>query len=140
MMEIVVKRTIRTEKSTIGELYLNGVFFCYTLEDKDRGLKQTDTLPSVRQRKVKGSTAIPAGRYAVQLTYSNRFKKIMPQLMNVPGFEGVRIHSGNTAEDTEGCLLVGMAKGNQMITKSRLAYTGLLDRLRGTSEIELLIS
>ncbi len=139
-MEILVRRITRTEKSTIGELYIDGVFFCYTLEDKDRELKQTDSLQSIIQRKVKGATAIPTGSYQVMLTYSNRFKKIMPQLMNVPGFEGVRIHSGNTAADTEGCLLVGMAKGNQMITKSRLAYAGLLDRLKCGGKIKLHVS
>jgi hypothetical protein len=128
-MELIVKRTTRTEKSTIGELWIDGKFFCYTLEDKDRGLKQTDAQERIKAKKVFGATAIPAGRYEVKLTYSNRFKKVMPQIMNVPGFEGIRIHAGNTDKDTEGCLLVGMEKTVDSVLKSRVAFSRLLDLL-----------
>ena len=126
---LLLKRTTRTDKSTIGELHLNGKFFCYTLEDRDRGLKQTDSLLSIKARKLFGITAIPAGRYEVALTWSNRFKKYMPQLLNVPGYEGVRIHVGNYPEETEGCLLVGIGKGVDKIIDSRTAFTALMQQL-----------
>lgn len=83
----------------IGELTIDGVHQCFTLEDK------------VREKKIFGKTAIPPGRYEVTVSFSNHFQKKLPLLMNVPNFEGVRIHSGNTAKDTEGCILVGMTKG-----------------------------
>ena len=126
---LLLKRTTRTDKSTIGELHLNGKFFCYTLEDRDRGLKKTDSLLSIKARKLFGITAIPAGRYEVALTWSNRFKKYMPQLLNVPGYEGVRIHVGNYPEETEGCLLVGIGKGVDKIIDSRTAFTALMQQL-----------
>jgi len=98
-MKIEVKRIHRTEKSTIGEMYVDGVFQCYTLEDKEREVK------------IKSETAIPKGTYDVIINMSNRFKKEMPLLLKVPNFEGVRIHSGNTNHDTEGCILVGKTRG-----------------------------
>lgn len=84
------------DRSTIGDLFINDEFFCFTLEDEIRPGGQ----------KVYGKTAIPAGTYEVVLTVSNRFKRLMPLLVNVPNFEGVRIHGGNTAEHTHGCPLV----------------------------------
>ena len=94
-MKILLKRIFKGEDYTIGNIYVNGQYFADSLED------------TVRDVKIKGKTAIPAGKYLILMTYSNRFKKIMPLLIDVPGFEGVRIHSGNTPEDTEGCILVG---------------------------------
>ena len=103
---------------------------CYTLEDRDRGLKQTDSIFSIKARKLFGITAIPAGRYQVILSYSNRFKKYLPQILNVPGFEGIRIHCGNRPEDTEGCILVGMENDQpDAIGKSRLAFEKLMYEL-----------
>ena len=84
-MKLELKRLERTEKSTIGELYVNGKFECYTLEDVER------------KEKVFGETAIDKGTYQVVVTYSNAFKQNMPLLLNVPKFQGIRIHSGNTA-------------------------------------------
>lgn len=96
-MKLELKRTYFGEDYTIGKLYINDEYFCDTLEDKVRpdGVK------------VYGETAIPAGKYKVIMNMSNRFKKIMPLLLNVPNFEGIRIHSGNTDVDTHGCLLLG---------------------------------
>lgn len=130
-MELYLRREDFTKKSTIGQLNINGgPSLCFTLEDTDRGLKQTDSLFSIKARKLFGITAIPAGRYEVVLNYSNRFKKYMPQILNVPGFEGVRIHCGNKPEDTEGCILVGMEKENpDAIGKSRIAYDKLMAEL-----------
>jgi len=123
-MEIVVNRRRFLEDRTIGDMFIDGHLYCQTLEDKVR-----------TGEKVPGKTAIPAGRYEVRLTYSNRFKVVMPQLMNVPGFEGIRIHSGNKPEHTEGCLLVGKEVGDE-VHKSRDTYNDLMDVLEGVYKIE----
>lgn len=98
-MKLLIQREASTEKSTPGKLYLiqneKPVFFCYTLEDV------------VRDVKIKGKTAIPSGNYRIIVNMSNRFKKRLPLLLNVPNFEGVRLHGGNTHENTEGCPLLG---------------------------------
>jgi len=117
-MELLLKRTTKTDKSTIGELFADGVFQCYTLEDIEREVK------------IKRQTAIPKGVYKVGVSMSNRFKKEMPILFDVKGFDGVRIHSGNTAEDTEGCILVGQTKSFNMISGSRLAYAELFAKIK----------
>ena len=96
-MELKLVRDVYTKKSTRGLLIAESCFFCYTLEDVTRAAGSV---------KVPGLTSIPAGRYEVVITYSNRFKRMMPLLLNVPGFEGIRIHGGNTSEDTEGCIIV----------------------------------
>ena len=98
-MELKVQRIAKRDTYTIGRLYIDGERFCDTLEDRVRDL--------TKEAKVKGQTAIPTGRYRVYLTYSPRFKRILPLLDSVPHFTGVRIHRGNTAKDTEGCILVG---------------------------------
>ena len=98
-MELKLKRIAKRDTYTIGRLFIDCKYFCDTLEDKVRDLS--------KEAKVKGQTAIPTGRYKVFLTYSPRFKRILPLLDNVPQFTGVRIHRGNTAKDTEGCILVG---------------------------------
>lgn len=125
-MELKVFRKIFSNTSTIGELHVNGNFFCYTLEDKDRGLVKTQPLTEIAQKKLFGQTAIPLGKYDVALTYSNRFGKYMPQVLNVPAFEGIRIHPGNKAVDTLGCLLVGMKMGEDLVSDSRTAYNALM--------------
>jgi hypothetical protein len=98
-MQITIKRLHKTDTSTIGELLIDGIFECYTLEDVERDVK------------IKGETAIPKGAYKVIINESTRFKRLLPLLLNVPNFEGVRIHSGNTNHDTEGCILVGQTRG-----------------------------
>ena len=117
-MNLRVNRKVFTETSTVGELLIDEVFCCYTLEDRVR-----------RGPKVYAKTAIPEGTYEIALTFSQRFLKVLPLLLRVPGFEGVRIHPGNTAEDTEGCLLVGTGQGLNKVTGSREAFAGLLSRL-----------
>ncbi len=104
-MELLVNRTEYQDVRTIGEFDIDGAPYCYTLEDAVRD-------PGV---KVQNETAIPAGRYRVRMTFSNRFKRIMPELMNVPMFAGVRIHGGNTEADTEGCILVGLHRSRAAI-------------------------
>lgn len=122
MSELHLYRTIQTTR-TPGVLYFEGDKFCDTLEDQVRE-------PGV---KVPGATAIPAGRYEIRLTYSRRFKQVMPQLLNVPGFEGIRIHAGNTERDTEGCILVGKLEGDHLVN-SRDTYNDLMDELEKIKE------
>ena len=118
-MKIEVIRHTFTERSTIGSLYLNGKFECYTLEDVVRV-----------GPKVPGATAIPEGIYPVQITFSNRFKRDLPLLLNVPNFEGIRIHSGNRDTDTEGCILVGKAKAADRISNSVDAFNNLWPQIQ----------
>lgn len=99
-MTIELRRIYKGETFSIGNLYVNDVLICNTLEDKIRQLDSEDD-------KVYGKTAIPSGSYEVVLSYSNRFQKILPEILNVPFFKGIRIHSGNNEDDTEGCILVG---------------------------------
>jgi len=111
-MELKLIRKTFTDNSTIGELFNGDVFLCYTLEDMTRE-------PDI---KIPGRTSIPYGRYEVAITFSPKYNCKMPILLNVPNFEGIRIHSGNDDGDTEGCILVGLRKGKDMIFESRLAY------------------
>lgn len=133
-MKLTLTRKFFTEKSTIGTLSIDGEFFCYTLEDKDRGLNQSDNIATIMLKKVFAVTAIPAGTYTVIVDFSNRFKKLMPLIRDVKGFAGVRIHAGNYPEDTEGCVLVGMQYAPDKLISSREAYTKLFDRLNACKE------
>lgn len=99
-MEIKLKRIAKRPKYTIGKLYINDKYVCDTLEDTDRGLNKDMPLNEIKSKKVHGETAIPTGRYQVVWTYSNKFKRSLPLLLNVPGFEGIRLHNGNTAAHT----------------------------------------
>ena len=119
-MLITLDRAWKRKGYTISRLYINGELFCNALEDESRGLRQDMTINEIKKRKVYGATAIPSGSYECVNTYSNRFKKNLPLLKNVPGFEGIRIHSGNTAKDTEGCILVGRNTQKGMVTESRV--------------------
>ncbi|MPS48558.1 DUF5675 family protein [Methylobacillus sp.] len=117
-MNLTLKREFPTANSMTGLLYVDGVFECFILED----------IP--RPKKVYGKTAIPAGTYRVVITHSPRFKKPMPLLLNVPGFEGIRIHAGNTADDTEGCLLPGRTRSKDFVGQSVLAYNALFAKIK----------
>ena len=121
-MDLRVKRLEFSDDSTIGELSVDGQFECYTLEDK------------VRPVKIKGKTAIPAGQYEVVINFSQRFQKLLPLLLNVPNFEGVRIHPGNIPANTEGCILVGDTKGVDFIGQSRVAFARLFEKMKTAAE------
>lgn len=125
-MYLQLVRESFTENSTEGKLFVNGTFQCYTLEDTDRRLEDS---PS---DKLYGKTCIPRGSYTVVLTQSPRFKKVLPEILDVTGFSGVRIHSGNSAKDTEGCILVGMINTNMnddWIGSSKAALVDLMAEL-----------
>lgn len=119
---------------TIGKLYIDGVYFCDTIEDKDRGIDDSMEESEIRKKKVYGLTAIPLGTYKVEITYSPKFKKNLPLLIGVKGFEGIRIHSGNTAKDSLGCIIVGRNKKVGMVLDSRATMTKLLKVLTSTKE------
>ena len=137
-MEIVVVRFHKKEKYTIGKMYINGTYFCDTLEDTDRGLTQEMNLDIIDKIKVYGKTAIPTGRYRVELTKSKKFGRVLPLLYNVKGFEGIRIHRGNTNEDTLGCILVGQNKAVGKVINSAMAEQNLMDRLKEVAKNELI--
>lgn len=117
-MKLTLKRIALRSTYTIGRLYVDGNYFCDTLEDTVRDLNKNGKFDN-GEKKVYGKTAIPYGTYEIKWTYSPRFKKYTPQLMNVPSFEGIRIHSGNTSADTEGCLILGENKQVGKVLNSR---------------------
>lgn len=123
-MNITILRTECGKACTIGELFIDGKHECWTLEDVVRA----DGV------KVCGETAIPAGVYSVDITYSPRFKRDLPLLIGVANFVGVRIHPGNTASDTEGCILVGQGRGQNCILSSRAAFDVLFPKLKAAKQ------
>ncbi len=129
-MELLLVREPSLAGATRGRLSVDGVFCCWTLEDVIRERPGVD----VAVWKVRGQSAIPAGRYQVIITHSPRFGTKLPLLIAVPGFSGVRIHAGNTAADTEGCILVGQTRGSASVGGSRLALAALLDKLRAAED------
>ena len=128
-MKLKVIREVKTDISTIGSLFINGEFFCYTLEDKDRGLKQSDNLLFINAKKIFGLTAIPSGTYKLIVNQSPKFKRMLPRILDIKGFDGVLIHRGNTADHSLGCLLVGYKKGENSIFESTKAESDLVNRL-----------
>lgn len=120
-MQLKLNRIFKTNTFTIGELYINEKYVTDTLEDRVRP----------EGEKVYGKTAIPEGMYEVKLTHSPRFKKILPEILNVPNFSGIRIHTGNSSKDTEGCILVGTWDGEKedWVGNSRIAFDELMSLL-----------
>ena len=116
-MKIVVKREPH-DTFTFGEMFIDGNFECFTLEDRIRMVGKVD-----------GDTAIPCGTYKVIIDQSARFGCLMPHILDVPGFTGVRIHAGNTTDDTSGCVLVGQLKGSKTLLSSRAAFQPLFRKL-----------
>lgn len=120
-MDLLLKRDLKTSEYSAGSLSVDGAFQCWTLEDTERDLSDGCA------NKIKSQTAIPKGKYEVIISFSNRFKKFMPLLLAVPCFEGIRIHSGNKPEDSEGCILVGKEKSAAgTISESRIAFKELM--------------
>ena len=111
MMELTLQRIVKDKAYTLGKLRIDGKEFCHTLEPRWR---------SPEAKKVRGRTAIPAGRYPVVITRSPKFKQWLPLLLHVPNFEAIRIHAGNTVKDTKGCILVGENTEKGVLSDSRL--------------------
>ncbi len=131
MIKLLLVRIFKGEKYTIGKLYVDGEYFCDTLEDKVRNLPV--------EKKVMHETAIPAGEYEVRITYSPKFKRNLPLLLGVPYFTGIRIHRGNTPGGTSGCILVGENKVKGMVVNSTPYEEYLVKYLSGKyTEIEII--
>ena len=146
-MKLRVERTYRGPKYTIGHLYIDDKYFCDTREDPDRGLVSTMPLSKIKEIKIKGDTCIPYGTYTVSLNiispkYSNivKFKYAaiakgrMPRVTNVPGYDGILIHAGNTQADTEGCLLVGENKVKGKVINSQATWQKLYSILKAAND------
>ena len=133
-MRLTLNRKEFTDKSTIGELFIEDKFECFVLEDKDRKLETAG-----EKAKVYGLSAISRGSYSIIISWSNRFKQLMPLLLNVPYFEGIRIHKGNVPEHSHGCLLVGNTKGKDSIGGSAIAYDRLFKKLSAAAKKEKIV-
>jgi hypothetical protein len=123
-MKLTLKRTILTDKFTLGELSVDGAFLCFTCED------------AVRDVKIQNETAIPYGSYKVVVTHSPHFGRDLPELLNVPNYIGVRIHSGNSPADTDGCILVGLLRDPKLgiVGNSRKAFAQLFPLIQAADE------
>lgn len=144
-MKLKLERKNKYDDCTIGELSIDGEFFCYTCEDKDRGLDASMSDAEIAAIKVPGETAIPRGTYYISLNvvspkYSKKakYQQIcegkLPRLIGVPSYEGVLCHCGNTAEDSAGCILVGYSKGKKTIYKSTEAFTDLYNKMKAATD------
>lgn len=138
-MIITVRRVALKDNYTIGKLYIDGEYFCDTIEDKDRGLSTSTPLEQIRAKKIYAKTAIPTGDYDVILSYSSKFGKILPEILDVPGWTGVRIHSGNTADDSLGCIIVGTNDRKGWVSASRDTMNKLMEKLQKADIIKLKI-
>lgn len=152
-MKLTLNRRFKAPEYTIGDLYIEGQWFCNTLEDTDRGLSQNMVLTYIQNKKVKSQTAIPTGTYKVDMDtvspkysnyskypYAKQFNAKMPRLLNVKGFEGILIHAGNTQKDTDGCILVGINKVKGQVINSQATWKKLMSvLLKDKDNIELTI-
>ena len=139
-MKIEVKRTAFNETNTLGEMSIDGVHFCYTVEDKVRDYNNDGDLDDKGEEKVYGETAIPRGDYKVILSESTRFKRILPEIQNVKGFAGIRIHNGNGAIDSHGCIIVGYKQTKEGVYESKIATEDLVKKLTGVKDITIYIA
>lgn len=131
-MIITIERKWFTDESTIGELRIDDGFQCYTLEDCVREVPNR----AVATWKIDGKTAIPVGHYELVIDHSQRFGKDMPHILGVKGFEGIRIHKGNTDKDTEGCILVGWTRGENEVGESKKAFEALFPKIQDALKAE----
>lgn len=148
-MKLQLKRRYKGTNYTIGDLYIDGEWFSNTLEDTDRNLTSTMSKDEIAKVKVYGKTAIPTGTYVVDMnTVSPKFGKRswaqpyegkVPRLQDVPGYEGVLIHPGNTADDTSGCILVGRNKVKGQVVESQNTFHSLMNILKGDNDITITI-
>ena len=139
-MKVLLDRKWKKKDYTIGEWIVDGKKMCNSMEDRDRGLQQYMNDGEIAMLKEYGETAIPTGKYKVTMTYSPKYKRMMPQVMNVKGFAGVRIHSGNTAKDSLGCILLGDNDKKGWISNSRKRcqeFEEMLIAAGGTCDLEI---
>lgn len=135
-MELKVIRKEFAKDYTVGELYINDEFFCYTMEDTDRNLTEEDPLSKLKKIKIAKRTAIPYGDYRVMLSFSKKLKRFLPLLLDVPNCRGIRIHKGSTQDWSSGCILVGLEKTTAKLKKIVEAENKLMEVLKSVNEIE----
>lgn len=143
-MILTLKRIYKGSRYTIGHLYVDGLRFCDTLEDRDRGLRDDMPLAIIKAKKIWGKTAIPTGSYRIDMhtvspslkskSWAKAYKGIVPRLVNVKGYDGVLIHPGNTDADTAGCVLIGENKVKGKVINSVKTYYRLMPLLTGADE------
>lgn len=148
-MKLLLKRIARKDTYTIGKLYIDDEYICDTLEDPDRGLNQCMSIDQINKTKVYGNTAIPTGSYSINMNIvSPKFKNRswakpwngkLPRLEDVPGYEGVLIHVGNTSKDTLGCILVGENKVKGQVINSTNTFNKLMKLLTKQKNITITI-
>jgi hypothetical protein len=136
-MKLELVRIANRPTYCIGKLYIDGEYFCDVIEDTDRGLDDSMSVDEILKKKIKGETAIPTGIYKIEITYSPKYKRMMPLILGVKGYSGIRIHSGNTSKDTEGCLLVGKNTKVGMVLESRNTYQRLFAMMQGQKNITI---
>ena len=140
MIKLRLERRYKGSKYTIGKLFINDEYFCDTIEDIDRGLKSSMSVEYIKKKKVYAETAIPTGTYKIEMTYSNKFKRILPLLVDVKGFSGIRIHRGNTEKDSSGCIVIGENKVKGKVINSTRYEIALVNKLLNEDDIEITIS
>ena len=144
-MKLKVERRWPKATYTIGRLYIDGIYYCNTLEDADRGLKWNDPLSFIQSRKVAGETAIPKGKYTITMNatspkyagvawYYNLCRGKMPRLLHVPGFDGILIHPGNDALDTRGCILTGKNTKVGKLTDSKACFQQVYKLMKAAAD------
>ncbi len=144
-MKLRIERKWPKPTYTIGRLYIDGIYYCNTLEDRDRGLVQTQSREYIHAHKVHGETAIPKGIYGVTLNvtspkyaavswYWQLCRGKMPRLVNVPGFDGILVHPGNTALDSSGCILVGKNTKVGQLTESKATFKTIYKILKAAAD------
>lgn len=144
-MEVLVKRIAKKDKYTIGKVYIDGKYLCDSIEDKDRGLDQSMDITEIQKIKVKHQTAIPTGTYRLTINvqspsfskktyYMNFCKGYVPRILNVPGFDGILLHKGNTQDDSSGCIILGYNKVVGKVIDSQKAFESFYNILKKTSE------
>jgi hypothetical protein len=136
-MKLTLKRIARRPTYTIGKLYVDGVYFCDTIEDTDRGLRQDMPLAEIKRIKVYGETAIPIGEYRIIVNMSPTKKRLLPRLLDVLGFDGILIHRGNTAKDSLGCILVGENKVVGKVINSTGYELKLVELLKAEEDVTI---
>ena len=144
-MKLRLERRWPKATYTIGVLFIDGIRYCETLEDRDRGLKQSDPLAYIQKRKIAGETAIPKGTYEVAMNVTSaKYAAVawywqfcqgkMPRLLNVPGFDGILIHPGTDALSTRGCVLVGKNTKVGKLTDSKETFKAVYKRLKEAAD------
>ena len=151
-MKLLLKRIAKKDTYTIGKLYIDGKYFCDTLEDKDRGLNDSMSIAEIQQIKIKDKTAIPTGTYKVTLNViSPKFSKRdfyqknanggrVPRILDVPGFDGVLIHCGTNEHSTSGCLIVGQNKIVGKVINSQTTFIQLYKILSAKQKESIILT